>query len=192
MKMMNAGLISGACQYLAVNHPPLFQVSVTGPEWKHFLTKPSLKYVLRLMAGMARDHQPSQQAIAENSLPILHRLEQISSSEHIGTLAENVMEELKKNQSVAVQIEKVRQETKAKKRQLAMAMRQKQLSEMGMEIGKKGQVKVSSRRIVNEPHSVQSTSEVGACCICREEVDVGEKIMMVSLLLSFAYLYILL
>ncbi|VDN21925.1 unnamed protein product [Gongylonema pulchrum] len=159
MKMMNAGLISGACQYLAVNHPPLFQVSVTGPEWKHFLTKPSLKYVLRLMAGMARDHQPSQQAIAENSLPILHRLEQISTF-------------------AFKQIEKVRQETKAKKRQLAMAMRQKQLSEMGMEIGKKGQVKVSSRRIVNEPHTVQSTSEVGACCICREEVDAGEKIMM--------------
>lgn len=45
-----------------------------------------------------------QEAIAENSLPILHRLEQISSAEHIGTLAENVMEELKKNDQVAVQV----------------------------------------------------------------------------------------
>nr|CDQ02268.1 Bm2761, isoform a [Brugia malayi] len=141
-KMMDAGLITDACRYLAENHPPIFNVSVMGPEWKYFLSKPSLKYVLKLMAGMARSHKPSQEAIAENSLPILHRLEQISSAEHIGTLAENVMEELKKNDQVAVQIEKVRQETKIKKRQLAMAMRQKQLSKMGMEIGKKGQVKV--------------------------------------------------
>uniref|UniRef100_A0A915PMF8 UBR-type domain-containing protein n=1 Tax=Setaria digitata TaxID=48799 RepID=A0A915PMF8_9BILA len=178
-KMMDAGLIADACRYLAENHPPIFNVSVTGSEWKYFLSKPSLKYVLKLMAGMARAHEPSQEAIAENSLPILHRLEQISSAEHIGTLAENVMEELKKNDQVAVQIEKVRQETKIKKRQLAMAMRQKQLSKMGMEIGKKGQVKVSARKLVNEPHSLESLSDVGICCICREAMDASAKIMMV-------------
>ncbi|KAM3720367.1 Auxin transport protein BIG [Dirofilaria immitis] len=178
-KMMDAGLIADACRYLAENHPPIFNVSVTGPEWKYFLSKPSLKYVLKLMAGMARAHKPSQEAIAENSLPILHRLEQISSAEHIGTLAENVMEELKKNDQVAVQIEKVRQETKIKKRQLAMAMRQKQLSKMGMEIGKKGQVKVSARKLANEPHSLESVSDFSICCICREAMDASAKIMMV-------------
>uniref|UniRef100_A0A158Q763 UBR-type domain-containing protein n=1 Tax=Elaeophora elaphi TaxID=1147741 RepID=A0A158Q763_9BILA len=178
-KMMDAGLITDACRYLAENHPPIFNVSVTGPEWKYFLSKHSLKYVLKLMAGMARAHKPSQEAIAENSLPILHRLEQISSAEHIGTLAENVMEELRKNDQVAVQIEKVRQETKIKKRQLAMAMRQKQLSKMGMEIGKKGQVKVSARKLVNEPHSLESVSDISICCICREAMDASAKIMMV-------------
>ncbi|EJW88782.1 hypothetical protein WUBG_00304 [Wuchereria bancrofti] len=178
-KMMDAGLITDACRYLAENHPPIFNVSVMGPEWKYFLSKPSLKYVLKLMAGMARAHKPSQEAIAENSLPILHRLEQISSAEHIGTLAENVMEELKKNDQVAVQIEKVRQETKIKKRQLAMAMRQKQLSKMGMEIGKKGQVKVSARKLINEPHSLENASDISTCCICREAMDASAKIMMV-------------
>ncbi|CAG9534491.1 unnamed protein product [Cercopithifilaria johnstoni] len=178
-KMMDAGLIADACRYLAENHPPIFNVSVTGPEWKYFLSKPSLKYVLKLMAGMARDHKPSQEAIAENSLPILHRLEQISSAEHIGTLAENVMEELKKNDQVAVQIEKVRQETKIKKHHLAMAMRQKQLSKMGMEIGKKGQVKLSARKLVNESHSLESVSDISICCICREAMDASAKIMMV-------------
>lgn len=59
-KMMDAGLIADACRYLAENHPPIFNVSVTGPEWKYFLSKPSLKYVLKLMAGMARAHKPSQ------------------------------------------------------------------------------------------------------------------------------------
>ncbi|VDM09749.1 unnamed protein product [Wuchereria bancrofti] len=112
-------------------------------------------------------------------MPILHRLEQISSAEHIGTLAENVMEELKKNDQVAVQIEKVRQETKIKKRQLAMAMRQKQLSKMGMEIGKKGQVKVSARKLINEPHSLENASDISTCCICREAMDASAKIMMV-------------
>ncbi|EFO26755.2 hypothetical protein LOAG_01731 [Loa loa] len=175
-KMMDAGLIADACRYLAENHPPIFNVSVTGPEWKYFLSKPSLKYVLKLMAGMARAHKPSQEAIAENSLPILHRLEQISSAEHIGTLAENVMEELKKNDQVAIQIEKVRQETKIKKRQLAMAMRQKQLSKMGMEIGKKGQV--STCKLINESNSLESVSDISICCICREAMDASTRIMM--------------
>lgn len=45
-----------------------------------------------------------KEAIAEHTLPILHRLEQISSSEHIGTMAENVMEELKQNEKVAAEV----------------------------------------------------------------------------------------
>lgn len=62
-KMMDAGLVADACKYLAENHPPIFNLSVMGHEWKYFLTKPSLKYVLKLMAGMARAHKPSQVTI---------------------------------------------------------------------------------------------------------------------------------
>uniref|UniRef100_A0A0M3HTT2 UBR-type domain-containing protein n=1 Tax=Ascaris lumbricoides TaxID=6252 RepID=A0A0M3HTT2_ASCLU len=179
-KLMDAGLIAAACEYLAVNHPPLFNVSVEGPEWKQFLARPALKYVLKLLAGMARTHKPSQEAIAEHTLPILHRLEQISSSEHIGTMAENVMEELKQNEKVAAEIEKVRRETKAKKRQLAMMMRQKQLSKMGMQVSQKGQVKVIPRKIANEPGSSSKSIDVlSECCICREGLDTVDKVMMV-------------
>ncbi|MFH4973737.1 hypothetical protein AB6A40_000446 [Gnathostoma spinigerum] len=176
-RLLKAGLIEGACHYLAANHPSLYNLSVEGPEWKQFLAKPSLKYVLRFMEGMAAHHKPSQIAIAEKSLPILHRLEQISSSEHIGTFAEDVIEALKESEEVAAQIERVRQETKAKKRQLAMAMRQKQLSKMGMAVGKKGVVKVTSRKVVNEPEV--KTDSLESCCICREELGSSEKIMMV-------------
>ncbi|VDM43637.1 unnamed protein product [Toxocara canis] len=179
-KLMDAGLVASACEYLAINHPPLFNVSVEGPEWKQFLARPALKYVLKLLAGMARTHKASQEAIAEHTLPILHRLEQISSSEHIGTLAENVMEELRQNEKVSAEIEKVRQETKSKKRQLAMTMRQKQLSKMGMQVGQKGQVKVSSRKIANEPSSSSRVLDVlSECCICREGLDTLDKVMMV-------------
>ncbi|MCP9258029.1 hypothetical protein DINM_001193 [Dirofilaria immitis] len=132
-KMMDAGLIADACRYLAENHPPIFNVS------------PSLKYVLKLMAGMARAHKPSQEAIAENSLPILHRLEQISSAEHIGTLAENT----------------------------------KTAFENGYGNRQKGQVKVSARKLANEPHSLESVSDFSICCICREAMDASAKIMMV-------------
>lgn len=45
-----------------------------------------------------------QETIATKSLPILHRMEQIASTEHIGTLAENVMEELKHNSSIASEV----------------------------------------------------------------------------------------
>lgn len=45
-----------------------------------------------------------QEAIGATLLPILHRLEQVSSNQHIGTLAENVMEELMQNKKVAKQV----------------------------------------------------------------------------------------
>ncbi|VDK44653.1 unnamed protein product [Anisakis simplex] len=168
-KLMDAGIVACACDYLSINHPPLFNVSVEGPEWKQFLGRAALKYVLKLLAGMARTHKPSQEAIAEHTLPILHRLEQISSAEHIGTLAENVMEELKQNETVA-----------SEKRQLAMLMRQKQLSKMGMQVSQKGQVRITPRKVGEEASSSTKTFDVlSECCICREGLDVFDKVMMV-------------
>ena len=43
---------------------------------------------------------------------------------------------------MAAQIEKVREETKKKRKEMAMAMRMKQLSKLGMQVGKQGEVKV--------------------------------------------------
>jgi E3 ubiquitin-protein ligase UBR4 len=39
--------------------------------------------------------------IGQEVLPILHNLEQISSDEHVGSLAENLLEALKENATVA-------------------------------------------------------------------------------------------
>ncbi|KAK6022669.1 hypothetical protein OSTOST_11621 [Ostertagia ostertagi] len=83
-------------------------------------------------------------------------LSKVASDNSIGTMAENVVEALKENTEVAAQIENVRQETRQKKRQMAMAMRNKQLREMGMQMGKSGEVKVAS-----QAHSKRASSSKG-------------------------------
>lgn len=85
------------------------------------------------------------------------------------------MESLKENKQVADKIEAVRLETKQKKRQMAMAMRNKQLSKMGMQIGKQGEVKIAARKIANEPHLEEVVDPLTACCICREPLLTGDK-----------------
>ena len=67
-------------------------------------------------------------------IPVLHKLEQASSDGHIGTLAENLMEALRESSATVAKIEDVRQQTKAEKKKLAMAMRQKQLGALGMTV----------------------------------------------------------
>ena len=59
---------------------------------------------------------------------------QVSSDSHVGSLAENLMESLHENKDVKAKIEEIRQQTKAEKKRLAMAMRQKQLGALGMKV----------------------------------------------------------
>lgn len=73
-------------------------------------------------------------------ITIIHRLEQVSSDEHVGSLAENLLEALRTNEAAASRIEEVRGQTKAEKKRLAMAMREKQLGALGMRTNDKGQV----------------------------------------------------
>jgi len=74
---------------------------------------------------------------------------QVSSDEHVGSLAENLLEALKTNPTVAQRIEEVREQTRAEKKRLAMAMRERQLGALGMRTNDKGQVNKSQ----NEPKS---------------------------------------
>lgn len=64
----------------------------------------------------------------------------MSSNEHVGSLAENLMETLKDHQSVAHKIDQARRLTKSEKKKLAMAMREKELGALGMKTNEKGQV----------------------------------------------------
>uniref|UniRef100_A0A7I5E6H0 UBR-type domain-containing protein n=1 Tax=Haemonchus contortus TaxID=6289 RepID=A0A7I5E6H0_HAECO len=174
-KILDSGVLSKACSHLVSNHPPLYSATES-QEWKAFLLRPSLKLMLSFMHGMAKSHEASQRALAEKTLHILHRLEQVASDNSIGTMAENVVEALKENTEVAAQIENVRQETRQKKRQMAMAMRNKQLREMGMQMGKSGEVKVAHRRIANEPALEGVTDPLASCCICREPLFQGTRV----------------
>ncbi|KAK6730108.1 hypothetical protein RB195_006895 [Necator americanus] len=173
--ILDSGVVSKACSHLVSNHPPLYSATES-QEWKAFLLRPSLKLMLSFMHGMACSHEASQRALAEKTLHILHRLEQVASDNSIGTLAENVVEALKENSEVAAQIENVRQETRQKKRQMAMAMRNKQLREMGMQMGKSGEVKVAHRRIANEPALEGVVDPLASCCICREPLFHGTRV----------------
>lgn len=66
----------------------------------------------------------------------------VSSDEHVGSLAENLLEALKSNDQVATWIEEVREQTRAEKKRLAMAMRERQLGALGMRTNDKGQVRL--------------------------------------------------
>lgn len=166
--LINVGFVSTATNYLTQKCPPLYKVGSTidSPDWKEFLSRPSLKYVLRMLTGFCKNHEACQLLVAEECIPVIHRLEPVSSEERVGTLAENLMEVLKANEQVAKKIEEVRQETKTKKRNLAMAMRQKQLVELGMKMTEKGQV-MSDTSVVKKV--VDVTEEPGlTCSVCRE------------------------
>ena len=83
----------------------LFHFSRTDSEdWKEFISKPSLPYALRLLTGLSGGHTGIQQQIGKDIIPVLHKLEQVSSDEHIGTMAENLMEALKENQQVKARV----------------------------------------------------------------------------------------
>ncbi|MEQ2163900.1 hypothetical protein GOODEAATRI_001011, partial [Goodea atripinnis] len=70
--------------------------------------------------------------IGTDSITNLHKLEQVSSDEGIGTLAENLLEALREHRDVNLKIEAARRETRAEKKRMAMAMRQKALGTLGM------------------------------------------------------------
>lgn len=86
-------MVNDALAYLHENAPAV--QTIVGrdlAEWKEFVAKPSLKFILRLLTGLAHSHVTTQLALASDSIPLFHHLEQISSDEHVGSLAENLLE----------------------------------------------------------------------------------------------------
>ncbi len=136
--------------------------------WKEFLGYAILPYILRLLTGLCRSHDKIQEAIGRTCIPLLHKLEQFSSgSARIGVLAEDLLVLLKGNQSVAFVIEQVQSQTKNEKKKLAMAMRQKQLTQLGMKANDKGQLTVIKSMLPDNGDNVED--ERGHTCrICRE------------------------
>lgn len=65
----------------------------------------------------------------------VHLLEQIASEEHIGTMAENLLEAMRDNPTCEEHIEEARKATKEAKKKRAMALRAKELGALGMQVG---------------------------------------------------------
>ena len=55
-------------------------------DWKDFLSKASLPFVLRLLTGLSQGHPPTQSLLGSTSpcIPVFHKLEQVSTNAAIG------------------------------------------------------------------------------------------------------------
>ncbi|CAH1990557.1 unnamed protein product [Acanthoscelides obtectus] len=167
--IISLGIVKNALDYITC-HAPCVKPTLLrtdSDELKDFISKPALKYILRMLTGLAHSHENTQRAIAEaDTIPIIHRLEQVSSDEHVGSLAENLLEALCTNEEVAGKIDAVREFTRSEKKRLAMAMREKQLGQLGMRTNDKGQVTAKST-ILQQIEELGEESGL-VCCICRE------------------------
>lgn len=163
--LTKSDIMNDALEYLTIHAPAVKSALLaTSEEWKEFTQRPALKYVLRIMTGMASRHEQSQLAISADTVPVIHGLEQVSSDSHVGSLAESLLEALKDNPTAAARIEEVRRQTRDEKKKLAMAVRQKQLGQLGMRTNERGQVTAKSTSIVED-----LGEESGLTCnICRE------------------------
>ncbi|XP_033643062.1 E3 ubiquitin-protein ligase UBR4-like [Asterias rubens] len=162
--IIKEGIVEKAVSYITRNLPQASNLE--SPPWKEFLAKAVLPYVLRLLTGLCTGHPATQMLVGAECILAIHRMEQISSEEGIGSLSENLMESLKPNPEVAKKIDKVRAQTKAEKKRLAMAMRQKQLGALGMSTNEKGQV-TAERSVLKQMEELVDESGL-TCCICRE------------------------
>ncbi|KAJ8682718.1 hypothetical protein QAD02_018510 [Eretmocerus hayati] len=164
----NMGIVKDAFEYITV-HAPCVKPTLLrtdSDELKEFISKPALKYILRFLTGLATDHEPTQLAASQFTISIIHRLEQVSSNEHVGSLAENLLEALCTNKKVAELIDEARQHTRNEKKRLAMAMRERQLGALGMRTNDKGQVTASGAILQQMEDLGDETGLI--CVICRE------------------------
>lgn len=129
-----------------------------------------------------------QLAATQATISIIHRLEQVSSNEHVGSLAENLLEALRTNKRVAELIEEARNHTRSEKKRLAMAMREKQLGALGMQTNDKGQVTASGTILQQLEDLGDETGLI--CVICREGYEFKPNMVTCFLFCFFFYFFL--
>lgn len=166
--IVSLGIVEQALAYIT-EHAPCVKPTLLrtdSDELKEFISRPSLKYILRFLTGLANHHEATQVAISKDIIPIIHRLEQVSSDEHVGSLAENLLEALSTDAATASRVQQVRDFTRAEKKRLAMATREKQLDALGMRTNEKGQV-TAKGSILQKIEKLRDETGL-TCFICRE------------------------
>ncbi|XP_011314104.1 protein purity of essence isoform X2 [Fopius arisanus] len=169
--IIDMGIVKDAFEYITVYAPCVKPtlLRTDSDELKEFISKPALKYILRFLTGLSTHHELTQLAVSPVTISIIHRLEQVSSDEHVGSLAENLLEALCTNTKVAQLIDEARQHTRSEKKRLAMAMRERQLGALGMRTNDKGQVTAASGGTILQQMEDLGEDETGlVCVICRE------------------------
>ncbi|XP_068018818.1 LOW QUALITY PROTEIN: E3 ubiquitin-protein ligase UBR4 [Melanerpes formicivorus] len=162
--ILQKGITQNALDYMKKHIPSA--KNLDADIWKKFLSRPALPFILRLLRGLATQHPATQVLIGTDSITNLHKLEQVSSDEGIGTLAENLLEALREHPEVNKKIDAARKETRAEKKRMAMAMRQKALGTLGMTTNEKGQVVTKTALLKQMEELIEEPGLT--CCICRE------------------------
>ncbi|EPQ18169.1 E3 ubiquitin-protein ligase UBR4 [Myotis brandtii] len=162
--ILQKGITQNALDYMKKHIPSA--KNLDADIWKKFLSRPALPFILRLLRGLAMQHPATQVLIGTDSITNLHKLEQVSSDEGIGTLAENLLEALREHPDVNKKIDAARRETRAEKKRMAMAMRQKALGTLGMTTNEKGQVVTKTTLLKQMEELIEEPGLT--CCICRE------------------------
>jgi len=167
-EIVSLGIVSRCTDYIKDNAPPSKDIllKADNPAWKEFSMKPSIKFVLKALVGLASGHAPTQEALASSVISELHLLEQMSSDEHLGSLAEAVLEAVRDHPEVGSRVDDVRRATRDEKKKMAMAMRAKQLKSIGLKTNEKGQVKAESS-LLQQFQAIGEESGL-SCVICRE------------------------
>ncbi|KAJ6631770.1 Protein purity of essence [Pseudolycoriella hygida] len=166
--IIGLGIVEKSIEYIRT-HAPCVKPTLLrtdSDELKEFISRPSLKYILRFLTGLANKHEASCVAIAKEIIPIIHRLEQVSSDEHVGSLAENLMDSLCTDPTTAKCVQQQRDFTRAEKKRLAMVTREKQLDALGMRTNEKGQV-TAKGSILQKIEKLREETGL-TCFICRE------------------------
>ncbi|XP_055380592.1 protein purity of essence [Condylostylus longicornis] len=161
-------IVGKAIEYITNNAPCVKPtlLRTDSDELKEFISRPSLKYILRFLTGLATKHEATQLAVSKDIIPIIHRLEQVSSDEHVGSLAENLLEALCTDPATAKRVQEVRDFTRAEKKRLAMATREKQLDALGMRTNEKGLI-TAKGPILQKIEKLRDETGL-TCFICRE------------------------
>lgn len=167
---MGLGIVDKAVEYIVKlspkNRSVLLSFVSDSEELKNFISRPSLKFILTFLSGLATKHERTQLVVAKDLIPIIHQLEQVSSDEHVGSLAENLLEALCSEPATAKTVQEYRESTRAEKKRLAMATREKQLNAMGMRTNDKGQVTAKEQKLQEMDKLAEETGLT--CFICRE------------------------
>ncbi|CAM4878013.1 unnamed protein product [Rotaria socialis] len=168
------GIIDQCIKYIEINSPQVktYLGMQDHDSWKEFLNKPSLSYVLRLLTGLSYGHEHIQMKIGQSLIPVLHKIEQLTTAGKVGVLAEDLLHSLTENEQVAKKIDDVRNQTRAEKKRLAQEARDRKMRELNL-------TKISRNKSVSESSAagaskipvanVDLADETGhVCCICRE------------------------
>ena len=169
-KLTKSGLVSELAQVLA-DTLPAADTDKDSEEWANALSSPSLPRVLQLLTGISRGYEAAQREVAEAGvLPSVHVLEEKSSEQQMGSMAEELLVALAQgNEALKDAIASLRDATQEKKRSMAKAQRERLLQEMGLSAGQDALKAFSDQAKAMGLEEEDLEEEEGLqCVICHE------------------------